>query len=252
VEPTKYEIHEIKSESNENECDFDFNGEDLAGIKAELTIKMSDEESDSEPDGGGQADELVSSDSEDDEEEEEAKRKKKSSRTKKSSKKAKDSATQEKLKAIADKCKRSNEWGDAQEENIKQLCKMECNICPGTKFDKWLDMKKHYRVVHQMQGFVICSCCDGKFTKRFKILDHVVRKLNPEEFKCKICGKYYENRDSLAHHMGYHEPEDTRPYKCEVEDCQKTFTRRSQFLDHQIRHTPESEKKFACNVCGKR
>jgi hypothetical protein len=96
-----------------------------------------------------------------------------------------------------EKYKNSIAWSEIQEKHISQICRMECSLCENFKFPKWLDMKKHYRSVHQTEGFIVCSCCDKRFLKRNKILDHIVRKLNPEEFHCDLCGRNFANRESL-------------------------------------------------------
>jgi hypothetical protein len=163
----------------------------------------------------------------------------------------KDAATKAKHREIYEKCKKSTEWGEGQEKNIFEYCKMECFMCDEEiRFEKWRDMKRHYRSAHQMEGYVMCSCCNRKFVKRSKILDHVVRKQNPELFKCEICGKCLVNRDSFREHMVKHAPEESRAYKCTV--CFKSFLRRGQFVEHQMHHLPDSEKKYACTECEMR
>jgi hypothetical protein len=163
----------------------------------------------------------------------------------------KDAATKAKHMEIYEKCKKSTEWGEGQEKSISQYCKMECFMCTEEiRFEKWLDMKRHYRSAHQMEGYVMCSCCNRKFVKRSKILEHVVRKQNPDLFKCEICGKCLADRDGLRIHMVKHTPEESWAYKCTV--CLKSFFRRGQFADHQMQHLPDSEKKYACTECEMR
>jgi hypothetical protein len=126
---------EVKTEEHDD-FNFDFDGDEVvSAIKAETELKMSEEDLDDEYDDDymGSDDEIDNDDTEDEKFVVPKPVKKKVIRSRKIKTetvtikkekivRVKDAATQEKLKAIADKCKKSNEWGDAQEENIKQLC----------------------------------------------------------------------------------------------------------------------------------
>jgi hypothetical protein len=145
-----------------------------------------------------------------------------------------------------------SEYRREQEQKIAQLCKLECHMCAEEDliFERWQDMKRHYRTVHQTDGYAICLCCNRSFFSRTKVLEHVEWKLNPDIFKCETCGKCLVTRDGLREHMVSHEPNDSRLHKCSL--CSKTFVRHCQFLEHQLHHLPDSEKTYVCTECKRR
>lgn len=57
---------------------------------------------------------------------------------------------------------------------------MECDLCP-TPFSTYRDVKKHYRSVHKINGYL--KCCDKKFTKQYRALNHCAWHRDPNAFK---------------------------------------------------------------------
>jgi hypothetical protein len=90
-------------------------------------------------------------------------------------------STNPKFREFEEKWRKSYKDGNALESSIKEYCKMECFKCTNVSFTKWLEMKKHYRDEHQMAGYIVC--CNKKFSKRVRILEHIARHLNPEAFR---------------------------------------------------------------------
>lgn len=69
--------------------------------------------------------------------------------------------------------KRSSIEIKKEDEQIREYCKMECEICP-IKFNYFSEVKVHYRDVHNSNGYI--SCCNKKLFKRVRVLEHILRK----------------------------------------------------------------------------
>lgn len=69
--------------------------------------------------------------------------------------------------------KRSSTEIEKEDEQIREFCKMECEICP-IKFNYFSEVKVHYRDVHNSNGYI--SCCNKKLFKRVRVLEHILRK----------------------------------------------------------------------------
>lgn len=66
-----------------------------------------------------------------------------------------------------------------QDELIRSWCNMQCTQCTKT-FYVFPEVKVHYRNEHQSNGFVVC--CNRKFFRRVRILEHISRHINPSVF----------------------------------------------------------------------
>lgn len=64
---------------------------------------------------------------------------------------------------------------DIVDEQIRTFFDMNCDVCD-CNFKTFMEAKLHYRKKHKQIGYLIC--CEEKFIKRFKILDHVALHLN--------------------------------------------------------------------------
>lgn len=127
---------------------------------------------------------------------------------------------------------------------LKKHFKMTCEKCEET-FETFRDLCTHFGEVHDEQGYVYC--CGEKFVNRPLLADHVNIHLNPEYFKCVLCGKVVNKRISLINHLKLHEE---KHFSCDK--CDKKFIQKYLLDKHLLRHLPPSEKKFQCQECGKR
>ncbi|XP_047464452.1 zinc finger protein 879-like [Mugil cephalus] len=87
-----------------------------------------------------------------------------------------------------------------------------------------------------------CKVCAKSFCYRASFLKHV-QEDESEADLCGVCGKHFENEESLRLHLQTH----TRTNDCEV--CGKHFDGHKQLEMHARTHT--GEKPFVCSVCGK-
>jgi uncharacterized protein YhaN len=65
---------------------------------------------------------------------------------------------------------------------VAEYFKMQCDKCTFS-FDSWNDVCPHFEREHGIQGYLICSVCDRKVTKRYFVMDHIEYHMNPDAFK---------------------------------------------------------------------
>lgn len=96
--------------------------------------------------------------------------------------------------------------------------KMSCDICK-IPIETFKTLQKHFEDEHNKERpYVVC--CNKKYFNRYNLVEHVRFHVDPNSFKCNICGRVLSSRKILQ--------------------------------DHQLLHLPDEEKKFTCNECGKR
>ncbi|XP_059612675.1 transcription factor grauzone-like [Phlebotomus argentipes] len=136
------------------------------------------------------------------------------------------------------------------EENIRKIeefFKMDCNLCQQS-YTKLRDLQAHYREVHKRKGYVVC--CNVKFNRPSKILQHFDHHMNPEAFKCSDCGKSFKNKYGLRLHTeNSHTPPELHKYKCP--NCPKTFMSMIRYKKHSFVHVTDAEKSHICPHCSK-
>lgn len=69
---------------------------------------------------------------------------------------------------------------EEEDEQIRAAIKMKCELCDST-FNVFRDCKAHYRIHHDMDGYL--SCCNLKYFKRVRLVEHIQRHINPNGFK---------------------------------------------------------------------
>ncbi|XP_037047667.1 zinc finger protein 93-like [Bradysia coprophila] len=134
---------------------------------------------------------------------------------------------------------------DAQ---IREYFSMKCDICPDVPFGTLVDMRRHYRDVHKMHGYLIC--CGNKFNRRYAIIAHMRCHTNPDEYRCEQCGKSFTTNKALKNHIDNHVPLDSRAFKCDL--CTSSFAKAATLRRHvQDKHTSKNGEKFPCEKCKK-
>jgi hypothetical protein len=85
---------------------------------------------------------------------------------------------------------------------MRKFADMACDLC-GEDFTTMADAMGHYRTVHRTTGYL--KCCDKKFKKRCRLLDHVNNVHLNYTFTCEICGKSFGSEIYLKRHKMQHE-----------------------------------------------
>ncbi|XP_058460589.1 transcription factor grauzone-like [Malaya genurostris] len=134
---------------------------------------------------------------------------------------------------------------ESEDKKILEHCELHCEKCQ-TAFINFGEFKRHFREVHQTRAQVIC--CDRKFSKRFRLVEHVIRHKDPNAFKCSICSKSYSNSAGLSLHMIKHDSPESFVHKCDK--CNRSFAKKFQLNAHQIHHMAKEDKKYICTACG--
>lgn len=153
-------------------------------------------------------------------------------------------------RSSADKCNMSRKSYYTPKTNrlehdkfLQEHYKITCNKCH-LPFDTFPLLCKHYSKEHNERGLV--TCCEMKFFDRSLLVDHINFHLNPEYFKCKVCGKVLTQRRCLRAHMKLHEE---KQFQCNV--CNKKFFQKTILERHKLTHLSQHEKKHPCSECGK-
>jgi hypothetical protein len=90
--------------------------------------------------------------------------------------------TLKKSKVPAKKEKESDEKYTAEEAALKNYILTFCDKCQKPFTDlTWDGIKTHYKEKHKIIGYI--TCCNRKFYKKSKIMEHSARHMNPEAFK---------------------------------------------------------------------
>ncbi|XP_055617048.1 transcription factor grauzone-like [Toxorhynchites rutilus septentrionalis] len=133
---------------------------------------------------------------------------------------------------------------------INRFYNIQCECCKDqTKRFKTLpELFKHYKSAHQQEGYVLC--CQSKLFRYPAIIMHMARHIQPEAFKCDICGYMVTRPRFLSAHRQTHLPEDQKPYACD--HCPKRFCWKRALQVHLNLHKSPAERAvYVCPPCGK-
>ena len=95
----------------------------------------------------------------------------------------------------------------------------------------------------------VCPHCDKKFVEPYAVKKHIELKHNRKNYKCKMCPRTFQSKQSLDYHNLTKHTEGPPPsHTCEV--CEKTFQTKVRLNNHiKLKHTG-GDKQFACDECG--
>ncbi|XP_058467729.1 myoneurin-like [Malaya genurostris] len=133
---------------------------------------------------------------------------------------------------------------------INSFYNLQCDICKNIpkRFKTLAGLLTHHKTIHKHEGYVVC--CQKKLRYPAVIM-HMARHIQPEAFKCDICGYMVTRPRFLASHKQTHLPEDLKPYACE--QCPKRFCwKRALQIHLNLHKAPEERVVYICAVCGKR
>lgn len=146
------------------------------------------------------------------------------------------------------KSKRTAEDIAKEDDLIRQFISLNCSKCDfvGETFNK---LSYHALKVHNMNSHAVI-CCDRRFGKRQRLYEHCLRHLNPDHFKCDLCGKTYADSSGLQIHKWWiHTPASERPFKCDI--CGAAFVKDYLLKQHTNWHVNKERKKHYCEICNK-
>ncbi|XP_055586972.1 transcription factor grauzone-like [Uranotaenia lowii] len=137
---------------------------------------------------------------------------------------------------------------EREDDLIKQFVSLNCSKCDfvGDTFNK---LSYHAFKAHGMNSHPLI-CCDRKFGKRQRLYEHVLKHLNPDHFKCDICGKTYSDSSGLQIHKWWmHTPASERPFKCDI--CGASFMKDYLLKQHTNWHVNKVRRTHYCEICDK-
>ncbi|XP_038112291.1 LOW QUALITY PROTEIN: transcription factor grauzone [Culex quinquefasciatus] len=146
------------------------------------------------------------------------------------------------------KGKRTAEDVAKEDDLIRQFISLNCSKCDfvGETFNK---LSYHALKAHNMNTHAVI-CCDRRFGKRQRLYEHCLRHLNPDHFKCELCGKTYADSSGLQIHKWWiHTPVSERPFKCDI--CGAAFVKDYLLKQHTNWHVNKERKKYYCELCNK-
>lgn len=121
-------------------------------------------------------------------------------------------------------------------------------VCPGCPEEVIFTDRKEYRnhmKIHEREKALVCPYCDRKFTKNFKLRDHITT-IHEKKFdiECKICFKKFGRKDNLRAHMILHKGK--KNFKCEF--CDFTAKIRSYVVRHKRVCKNRNRSEMGVNV----
>lgn len=142
------------------------------------------------------------------------------------------------------------------DENNKRLLsyvQMKCDKCSDDRvYETFAEVQTHFLDTHQQKGYIMC--CNRKFRRIGRVLQHCTWHDNPEAFKCDTCNKCFQDNVCLRDHItSMHIPADERRFQCE--QCNRLFAKQHLLNTHlKMKHTVKEERPFVCTEgeCGQR
>ncbi|XP_055523316.1 transcription factor grauzone-like [Wyeomyia smithii] len=86
---------------------------------------------------------------------------------------------------------------ESEDRFIRQHTRYVCEDC-NIEFEQFHVFQRHSLQTHEKEGFI--TCCGIRHRKRSVLLQHVQHALNPDAFKCELCGRTYKNRFGYNRH----------------------------------------------------
>lgn len=135
------------------------------------------------------------------------------------------------------------------DENNKRLLsyvQMKCDVCSDDRaFESFSEIQTHFMDRHHQTGYIIC--CNRKFRRIGRVLQHCTWHDNPEAFKCDTCNKCFQDNVCLRDHItSMHIPADERRFQCD--QCNRLFAKQHLLNTHlKMKHTVKEERPFVCS-----
>lgn len=142
---------------------------------------------------------------------------------------------------------------DEDNRRLLSYVQMKCDVCSDDRvFDSFSEIQTHFLDIHNQTGYIMC--CNRKFRRIGRVLQHCTWHDNPEAFKCDTCNKCFQDNVCLRDHItSMHIPVDERRYQCD--QCSRLFAKQHLLNTHlKMKHTVKEERPFVCTEgeCGQR
>lgn len=165
----------------------------------------------------------------------------KSSKTKKTHKKGESS----KLKKCNRKISVTTVNVMDEDRRLLSYVQMKCDVCSDDRvFESFSDIQTHFLDIHNQNGYIIC--CNRKFRRIGRVLQHCTWHDNPEAFKCDTCNKCFQDNVCLRDHItSMHIPANEKRFQCD--QCNRLFAKQHLLNTHlKMKHTIKEERPFVC------
>lgn len=120
---------------------------------------------------------------------------------------------------------------DEDNKRLLSYVQMKCDVCSDDRvFDSFSEIQTHFMNAHnQSNGYIIC--CNRKFRRIGRVLQHCTWHDNPEAFKCDSCNKCFQDNVCLRDHkISMHIPPDERRFQCD--QCSRLFAKQHLLNTH--------------------
>lgn len=122
---------------------------------------------------------------------------------------------------------------------------LECDLC-NQQLPDFDSLRAHFSRVHQERCYL--KCCERKFFRRCVYVEHLRLHLNPDLYKCDICGRSSTSKHNLLLHKQVVHSSSKKLHECEI--CQRRFNQKPTLMRHMATHAT-GNKDNICPKCGK-
>lgn len=127
------------------------------------------------------------------------------------------------------------------EELMLEMRLFVCRVCH-LDCSNFRALKGHVRSTHDYEEYKVC--CEHRLKGSPSCLyDHFRIHLDPDAFKCDVCGSQLKSSSILRSHMNSYHSSEPPLYSCNV--CGKGFSCKSRYGKHMSTH----EEKIKCQYC---
>lgn len=122
---------------------------------------------------------------------------------------------------------------------------LECDLC-NLQLSDFDSLRGHFNRVHQKRCYL--KCCERKFYRRCVYVEHLRLHLNPDLYKCDICGRSSTSKHNLILHKQVVHSSFKERHECEI--CHRRFNQKPTLIRHMATHATGSKDNI-CPQCGK-
>lgn len=124
---------------------------------------------------------------------------------------------------------------------------LECVKCNDT-FANFTLLRKHFHKEHMDEKCYIV-CCERKFRSRYHIVEHIRLHMDPNAYRCNLCGRCSTNARNLAKHIKELHSEESKNRSLDCPICSKTLANKNSLKVHMETH--DTNSNYVCRECGK-